>query len=181
MITIQQFMETINYRIGEGDDYGWKCYGPNSYQIGAWNGVHGAGGWSANIVFSTKSQKVYEVEVCDYTHNRAYRLINPKFVEKHRKETEERGQGDFAWDDVKPIDLDVDSDWLEKAQAIVSGQEYDTRVSMAVDLPDDELFQYMKLAHEQDITLNQFIERALQEAMDRHREDLAMSTEGLFK
>jgi len=75
----------------------------------------------------------------------------------------------------------VDSDWLEKAQAIVSGQEYDTRVSMAVDLPDDELFQYMKLAHEQDITLNQFIEQALQEAIDRHREDLALSTEGLFK
>ena len=181
MITVQQFMETINYRIGEGDDYGWKCYGPNSYQIGAWNGLHGAGGWSANMVFSTKSQKVYEVEVCDYTHNRAYRLINPKFVEKHRKETEERGMGDFAWDDVKHIDLDVESDWLEKAQAIVNGQEYDTRVAMDLDLPEHELFLYMKLAHAQDITLNQFIEQALQAALDRHREDQALSTEGLFK
>ena len=169
MITVQQFMETINYRIGEGDDYGWKCYGPNSYQIGAWNGLHGAGGWSANMVFSTKSQKVYEVEVCDYTHNRAYRLINPKFAEKHRKETEERGMGDFAWDDVKHIDLDVVSDWLEKAQAIVSGEIYDTRVQVPLDFSDEELLKYMKLAHEQDVTFNQLVTQALTEAIAQHK------------
>ena len=63
----------------------------------------------------------------------------------------------------------------------MNGQEYDTRVAMDLDLPEHELFLYMKLAHEQDITLNQFIEQALQVALDRHREDQALSTEGLFK
>ena len=71
MISIQEYFETVKYKITEGGDYGWECYGPNSYQLSSWNGVHGKGGWSANIVFSTKSQKVYEVAVCDYTNNRA--------------------------------------------------------------------------------------------------------------
>jgi hypothetical protein len=48
-------------------------------------------------------------------------------------------------------------------------------VALDLDLPEHELFLYMKLAHKQDITLNQFIEQALQEAIDRHREELELT------
>jgi len=168
MITLKQYLEVINYQITEGDDYGWDCYGPNSHSLSAWNGVHGKGGWSTNIVFSTKSQKVYEVAVCDYTNDRAYRLINPKYVEKYRKEADARGYLsiglDTAWDDIKYIDLDVEEDFLEKARAIVEGKEYDDRVQIQVEFTDEELLQYMKLAHDRDITFNQLIEQALREA-----------------
>jgi hypothetical protein len=164
MITLKQFFETTNYKITEGDNYGWNCYGPYSYQIGAWNGTHGAGGWSASIVFSTKSQKVYEVDVCDYTNDRAYRIINPKFKEKHRKEAETRNVNlNEAWDDVDYIDLDVEEDFLQKAMAIVNGETYDTRVIMPVDFSDEELLTYMKMAHDRDITFNQFVEEALRD------------------
>ena len=169
---MQQFMEAINYRISEGVDYGWDCYGSNSHQLSAWNGVHGTGGWSANIVFSTKSQKVYEVEVCDYTNDRAYRLINPKYRDKHAAEADRRGESATrAWDDVDYIDLDVEEDFLSKLEAIVAGQDYDTRVQMQVDFSDEDLLKYMKLAHERDMTFNEFIEQALRAAIEQHKLD----------
>ena len=172
MISLQQFFEATGFRITEGGDYGWTCYGSNSYQLSSWNGVHGDGGWSANIVFSTKSQKVYEAEVCDYTNERAYRLINPKYKDRHDAEASSRGAlGNQAWDDVDYIDLDVEGDFMEKLEAIVAGEEYDTRVQIQVDFSDEDLLTYMKLAHERDITFNQLVEEALRVAIEKHKLD----------
>ena len=170
MITLKQFFETFDYRITEGGDYGWSCYGPNSYQLSSWNGVHGTGGWSANAVFDTETQTVYEVEVCDYTHNRAYRLINPAYVEAYRKEAAQHNVNlNQAWDDVNFTDLDVNEDWLEKAQAIVAGEAYDDRVQIELNLDQDLLFDLMKLAHQQDTTLNQLVETILREHIENHK------------
>jgi hypothetical protein len=170
VITLQQFLETIDYKITEGDSYGWSCFGNNSHQLGSWNGIHGKGGWSANIVFSTKSQKVYSVEVCDYTNDRAYRLINPKYRDRYDQEAKQRGSlADQAWDDVDYTDLEVEEDFMTKARAIIANEEYDTRISVPVDFTDEELLRYAKMAHEKDITLNQFIEQALREFIEHHK------------
>jgi hypothetical protein len=105
--------------------------------------------------------------MCDYTNDRAYRMINPKNVEKHRKEAENRSVlENQAWDDVNYIDLDVDDDFFQKALAIRAGESYDTRVQVQVDFSDEELLQYMKIAHERDITFNQLIEDALRYAIE---------------
>ena len=169
MITMKEWMELTDYKITEGGDYGWQCYGPYSYTLDSWNGVHGTGGYSFSIVFSTKSQKVYEVNMCDYTNNRAYRMNNPKFQKKHDKEAESKSVlANQAWDDVNYIDLDVDDDFIQKALAIKAGEDYDTRVSVPVDFTDEELLIYMKIAHERDITFNQLIEEALREAIKTH-------------
>jgi len=169
MITIKEWMELVDYKITEGSDYGWSCYGPYSYTLDSWNGVHGKGGYSFSIIFSTKSQKVYEVSVCDYTNERAYRMINPKFQKKHAKEATDRGVNlNEAWDCVDYMDLDVVDDFIQKALAIRAGETYDTRVQVPVDFSDEELFQYMKIAHERDITFNQLVEIALRDAIDQH-------------
>jgi hypothetical protein len=170
---MKEWMELVDYKITEGGNYGWTCYGPNSYSLDSWNGVHGKGGYSFSIVFSNKSQKVYEVSMCDYTNNRAYRMINPKNVEKHRKEAQHRSVlENQAWDDVNYIDLDVDDDFIQKALAIKAGEDYDTRVSVPVDFTDEELLAYMKIAHERDITFNQLIEDALREVIAKHGPEL---------
>ena len=172
MLSMKEFMELVDHKITEGSDYGWQCFGPNSYQLSSWNGVHGKGGWSANIVFSTKSQKVYTVEVCDYTHDRAYRIINPDYVKKYNKESKDRGElGNQAWDDVDYIDLEVDDDFIQKFLAIKSGEGYDTRVQLPVDFSDEDLLRYMKLAHERDITFNELVTQALTEAIQLHKSD----------
>jgi len=171
MITMKEWMELVDYKITEGSDYMWSCYGPNAYTLDSWNGEQD--GYSFSIVFSTKSQKVYEVSMCDYTNNRAYRMINPKNVEKQRKESESKSVlANQAWDDVNYIDLDVADDFIQKALAIRAGEPYDTRVSVPVDFTDEELLTYMKIAHERDITFNQLVEDALREAIKHHLPEL---------
>ena len=169
MITLKEWMELVDYKITEGSDYGWGCYGPNSFTLDSWNGVHGKGGYSFSITFSTKSQKVYEVSMCDYTNDRAYRMINPKFQKKHEKEAMARNVNlNEAWDDVDYIELDVVDDFIQKALAIRAGESYDTRIQVPVDFSDEELLQYMKIAHERDITFNQLVEQALRHAIDEY-------------
>jgi hypothetical protein len=167
MITLKEYMELVEYRITEGGDYGWQCYGNHAHHLSAWNGIHDVGGWSANAVFDTKTQIVYEVEICDYTHNRAYRLINPEFKSAHSAESTNRGiNSNEAWDDVDYVDLDVVDDFIQKALAIRNGEDYDTRVQIEVDFSDEELLKYMKFAHERDMTFNQFVEEALRYVLD---------------
>ena len=169
MITLKEYLEVIDYRITEGDDYGWHCYGPDVHALSAWNGIHGTGGWSTNVVFDTKDQTIYEIEVCDYTNDRAYRLINPEYIKAHQKEAEVR-EINFseAWDTVNYTDLETYEDWIEKATAIISGNEYDTRVQVPLTLDDDQLFDLMKLAHDQDITLNELVEDVLRDVISAH-------------
>jgi hypothetical protein len=165
---MKEWMELVDYKITEGGDYGWACYGPNSYMLDSWNGVHGAGGYSFSIVFSTKSQKVYEVSVCDYTNNRAYRMINPDYVKKHQKESDARGVNlNEAWDDVDYVDLEVDDDFIQKCLAIVAGEDYSTDVSIPIDLPDDLLMFAFKAAHEENMTFNDWMNRMLKSFIDK--------------
>ena len=168
MVTMKEWMELVDYKITEGSSYGWECYGPNAYTLDSWNGVHGKGGYSFSIVFSTKSQKVYEVSMCDYTNNRAYRMINPKNVGKHRKEAEHKSVlANQAWDDVDYVDLEVDDDFFQKALAIKAGEDYSTDISVPLDLPDELLLHAAMEAHKQNITLNAYINLALAELIEK--------------
>lgn len=172
MITIKEFLELIDHKITEGGDYGWSCFGSNSYQLSSWNGVHGKGGYSFNIVFSTKTQKVYSVEVCDYTNNRAYRMINPDYVKKHNKEARSRNVLETqAWDDVDYTDLEVDDDFIQKCLAIRAGEAYSTDVRIPLNLTDEELLVFMKAAHEADMTFNQYVNQALIMMIEKYKDN----------
>lgn len=160
MITIKDFMEAIDYRITEGSEYGWPCFGEDVHCISSWNGEDD--GHSLTIVFDTKYQTVYVAEACDYKNNRAYRLINPEFVGVYSTEAIKRKVNvDQAWDDVNYVDLDSDEEWLAKAAAIVAGEEYDSRVPVEITMPDSQIHTLMRIAHERDITLNQLVEEIL--------------------
>ena len=168
MVTLKEWMEVVGYRITEGSTFCWDCYGSNAYCLDSWDGRH-EDGHSFTIIFDTRTQEVYEVQAHDYKNQRAYRLINPDYVQAHKAEAGDRNVDlNQAWDDVAYTDLDVDDDWFQKAIAIAAGKDYDTRVSIPVDFTDDELFTYMKMAHERDITLNQLIEQALRAAIEDH-------------
>ena len=165
MITMKEWMELVNYRITEGSDYGWQCYGSDAYMLDSWNGHHE--GHSFTIIFDTKDQTVYEVQAHDYVHNRAYRMINEDFAKKNRKEAKRRDiDRAEAWDDVDYVDLDVDDDFFQKALAIREGEDYDTRVSVPLELDDAAMFQMMRMAHERDLTLNEFVEDVLRKAIE---------------
>jgi hypothetical protein len=173
MITLKEFMQVVDYRITEGSDYTWPCFGDlaRPYSLSAWNGDHD--GWSFNIVFDTGSQEVYIVEACDYLHQRAYRIINPVWQTAYKRyaQTHNAEYADQAWDSVDFVDLESDNDWIEKARAIVAGEDYDTRVSIPLDIPEEELMVLFKAAHERDITFNQLVEEALKAAIEDFEQD----------
>ena len=167
MITMKEFMELVDYRITEGSNYGWQCYGDNAYMMDSWNGEQD--GHSFTVIFDTKDQTVYEVQAHDYVHDRAYRMINEDFLKKMKKESKRRDVNRAeAWDDVRYIDLEVDDDFIQKCLAIRAGEDYDTRVSVPIDMSDADLLTFMKMAHERDITFNELVEEALRQAIEQH-------------
>jgi hypothetical protein len=159
-------MEVVEYRVTEGSTFCWQCYGGNAYSLDSWNGDHE--GYSFTIIFDTKTQVVYEVQSHDYKNQRAYRRINPDFKSRRDSESTDRNVSlDEAWEEVNYVDLEADDDWFQKALAIVAGEDYDTRVSIPIDLPESELMVLFKMAHERDMTFNDFIEEVLREQLDK--------------
>lgn len=168
MITLQQFLETVNYKITEGTEYLWKCYGQNSYILDSFD--RNVDGYNASIIFDTETQEVYETTIFDNKNDRCYRMINPYYIKKYKKECKKRKVNDKqAYDTVNYIDLETEEDFLEKLTAIVSGEEYDERVSIPIDITDSELAHIARAAHEADMTLNEFFEQAMIDFVEKHK------------
>jgi hypothetical protein len=161
-----QWVDAVNYRITSGGEYGWDCFGPNAQIIDA---DHAAGPSvaSASIIFDTITQDVYQATVCDIVANRAYRWTDPDYDQAYQDEVKLRHINDVAWDDVKYIDLEIEEDYFEKAQSIIRGEKYDTRIQIPVDLEDDLILGLAMEAHKRDITLNKMIEIVLREVINR--------------
>lgn len=169
-MTMQRWMEAVGFRITEGSDFGWDCYGPNAYCLDSWNGEQD--GHSFSIIFDTKDQAVYEIQAHDYANQRAYRWVAASWRSAMQAEAASRSvQEKEAWDDVNYVDLEVLDDMFEKIAAIEAGEPYDTRVQVPIDLPDHEMFLLMKMAHERDITLNQMVEEVLRLAIEEAKHD----------
>jgi hypothetical protein len=171
MITIRDFMETVDYRITEGSDFGWKCFGPNTYCLDCWNGDYE--GFSIGIVFDTKTQTIYKFEAHDYSKQNSYRWVHPDWREIYEKEAKNRGVDNRqAYDDINYVDLDEHTDILEKASCIVAGIDYDERVKVPLDLPESLINKLFRIAHEQDITLNELVENIIKEEIAFRKQDL---------
>jgi hypothetical protein len=173
MITLKQWMEMVDYRITEGSEYQWVCYGPDAYSLDSWSGDQD--GSSFSVIFDKRTQTVYEVQAHDYLNQRAYRMIHADYVDAYAGEGLTRGVNTKnAWDNVDYTTLESDEDFVEKSRAILLGQEYDTRISVPVDLEDDLILQVAMEAHRKDITLNKMFELILQSAIDRYQTEGAV-------
>ena len=160
-------MESVNYRITESSAYCWHCYGDNAFTMDSWDGNHD--GHSVSVTFDTKTQEVYSMEAYDYMRERAYRLINPAYLQAFTDEVKSRGLDDEAWDGVQYTTLETDEDMLAKMRAIVAGEEYDTRVKVPIEMSDVDMMKLFKLAHEADVTLNEFVGALLQDVLTNEK------------
>ena len=169
MITLKDFMEAIQYRVTDGSEYTWDCYGPNARSLDYWNGETGPEGRTVTAVFDTETQFVYQVEAWDQSTDAAYRWIHPGYIEGCAAEAKRRDV-DFeeSFDGNKFTDLEVAEDILEKAAAMVADEEYDKRIMVTLTLGYDEEHLLMEMAHEADMSLNQFVEHILREDLRKH-------------
>lgn len=169
MITLEDFVKAINYKITGGSEYQWRCYGDNARYLDC-SDHEGPGTYSISAIFDSVDQTVYAIELWDYTNDKEYRWINPIWVKDHMKACTEHEVDCYeSCDGRNFIDLDVASDILEKISKVVAGEPYDERVKIEVDFSDEELLQYMKMAHERDMTFNEFVEEALRHAIEEFK------------
>jgi hypothetical protein len=163
MITLKDFMELVEYRINDGYEYQWQCYGGDAHSIGYENIDSGV---SISAIFDKGDQTVYEMQAWDGTNKREYRWINPSYVTAHDNECLERNVSSLESIDGRNfINLEVEEDILEKAAAIYAGVDYDERIIVKLDLTEEYECVLMRMAHEKDMSLNKFVEYILKEEM----------------
>ena len=161
MITLNQWLECINYRVSEGTKYTWACF-PNAYILDYWNGST----VSSSAIFNPDTKTVFCVEVFDYTNNRAYRFFNDDSATVYAKFVKDNEKIDCAWCEdvdghedkqIKFIDLEVAGDFIEKCMAIIAGKEYDARILVPLILDKQTLEQLIAHAELNNVSLDSLV------------------------
>jgi hypothetical protein len=166
---LAQINEALNHQITGGSEYGWHCFPDARFLDYESEYAH------VSILYSTTDQTVYQADTSIKRDmwskdEKPYRWTNPLFKDAYLNEAKERNiDPDQAWDDVKWVELEVAEDFLEKAQAMFNGDEWDSRIQVPLDLDNDLLLQLAMEAHKRDITLNKMVEIILQQAIDHHK------------
>jgi len=164
-----RFCELTQHRLTEVSHFIWPCFGENAHSFSYWNEDHD--GFSISTIVRLDGMIVEVLEVCDYAGNRAYRWFNPNTGARDaymKSAVANSGdQRNQAWDDVNFVDLEVLEDFIAKAEAIRDGRDYDERVTMPIDISDEDFAKIAKLAHDRDITFNQMVEHILREEIQR--------------
>jgi hypothetical protein len=164
MISLKDFMELVEYKICDGSEFLWKCYGHGARTMAYENELAGDAQVTIYVVFTPDNHAITEMQVWDGPNKREYRWIHPAFVEGYAQEAEQRGvDWKHSLDDRKFIDLDLPEDILEKANAVYNGVDYDTRIMIKLDLGHDDEHLLMTMAHEADMPLNQFVEKIIRD------------------
>ena len=168
---LSQINEITNHKIIEGSEYSWRCYPDARYLDYESEFAH------VSVLYSTETQEIYEanisikVDAWDEVDDKPYRWLNPEFKDAMIAEAKERNvKWKKAWDNIKWIDLEVEEDFLAKAEAIFNGRVFDARIQVPVELDNDTLLKLFTMAHERDITLNELITEILQKLIDEHNE-----------
>jgi len=166
MITLSEAMEAANYHVCGGETYGWSCFGPNARYLDFYSEPDRY----MSVVYDTETQEVYCAQVSDDTNN--YMLINEDYRKEYEKEASSKALRPYiAYDDVEYTILSCGEDYLEKASAISNGEPYDTRVAIPMSLNKQEALNAMTIAHRMDITFNEYVAIAIENAIEQDWSD----------
>jgi hypothetical protein len=167
---LSQINEITDHRITSGSEYQWQCYPDARYLDYESDYAH------VNVLYSTVDQTIYSAEVSTkdegWEKEKPYRWLNPDHKDAYYIESKKRKvDPDQAWDDVKWVDLEVEEDFFEKAEAMFNGEEFDNRIQVPLDLDDALMMQLFMEAHKRDITLNQMVETVLREHIEQYEKN----------
>ena len=158
----------FNHQIVGGSEYQWSCFGATARFLDYENDYA-----HASVVFDYLNQTVYEITVNSKDDElKPYRWLNPQHKQSFLEEAEHKGMNaNVAWDNVNWVDVEVEEDFLFKAEAIFKGEVFDERVQVPLNLEKEELFKLMALAHERDVTLNQLVEEILWDVINADKKN----------
>lgn len=111
---------------------------------------------------------IRELNLYDYKNSRNYRWTVPEVEPLRDAELLLAGlDPKLVDDDQEFIDLIMIEDMIEKMTAINAGEEYDTRITIPLELTDEEFILIARAAHKLDITLNEFMVQAIKEQLGK--------------
>lgn len=175
-----------NGRTSGGDPYLWTCFGENANFM-EFRDVNGNG--YSHCIFDTKTYQVYQVHVevplaCTEIPQQSFQWTAPEFIQGFLFESKQHDvDPTIAYDDVVYRNILDEEEVLELVEDI-GNCEYDHvpepvasdgKVAVPLTLSQDEQFRLMQMAHEADMTLNQYVEMILQGEIDRRRDEESLS------
>lgn len=103
---LKKFLESVKYKISDGFEYQWDCFGPNAFSIGRELSVKNKFVYTADCVFDTKSQNLYEITFWDYKNNKVFRWIKKSFIKSFKAECQKKNVSfEEASDELKYTDV----------------------------------------------------------------------------
>jgi hypothetical protein len=156
MIKLHEFLNVIRYEIDDKAFLNNSIYTQESSMV--CEVTSGTPEYYITCIFDAVSQEVFEISVEDYERKRYYRWIQEDFRDLE--------QSNRSWAGTEYSLLEVAEDILDKADAIVEGRDYDSRVRVPLDLSDEDFMFLAKAAHDRDITLNAMVEQVLKAALE---------------
>lgn len=116
-ITIKDFLDLIKYRIYEGSNYQWECFGKNAFCFDYWDQENDISG---GMIFDTETHVVYYVTFTNEKTDVSYRWVHPEWRDIYAQEVINKGVSDMAWDDIPFIDIDDAEEMLEKSACLIN-------------------------------------------------------------
>lgn len=171
---LSKFLTATDHEITCGSEYQWSSYGPKARYINCDNDLA-----SCHVIYDSVNQTVYEIAVQSEGSGPPanYRWINPEFLDAYKEEAKLRK---IAWNNPSSPDepdhkeqrwrdTDEVDDICLKVYAIRNGIPYDPRVIMTLHLETDLLAGIALLAHEREMTLNEWIVEMLTQEVARFK------------
>jgi len=160
MIKLNDFLNITEYESGHLEVVNQQdVYGKTAISLE----VYGLNSSRLLCVYDIVSQEVLEIMAEDHFAGRTYlwQVEDVKSHELNRFRNVKLGN---------IVELETEEDILEKSEAIFNGVPYDNRIVIPLNITDAEFVTYAKAAHQLDITLNQFFEKAISSMIDKLKE-----------
>ena len=163
---IDELLRVAKYQIVDSTPYEWECFGSNARFLDL---DTPASKMNIVCIFDTETEELYSLELYDYAQEHFYRWIAEDSLNAVIAEHANRGF-DFttAFDDQTYTDVILE-DIVEKITDIYAGREYDTRIMVPVNLPDNALDLLEEIAAAHAITLDELTDSILRDAIEQQK------------
>jgi hypothetical protein len=123
--------------------------------------------------FVSDGEKVFSVEFIyeDFKNGSvAYRWIDPLYREAYSRDCIERNIDEKMMnEEIRYIDLEVESDCLTKLKAICEHKDFNKDIVVELDISDETFLAIAKTAHENNITFNEQVVNLIKDEVERRK------------
>ena len=148
-----------------------------------WNFGHDRGGWTnkdgyevyANVDFHT--HETYQVDIIDYLLNTHKRWINKNYNVQYNKNAFERQLAD-----INSYGFPIMKKYFSSAEEVLHDVEcLVSEESMTLELSDTELALIARAAHNENVTINEFINKVLVQKLNEITPDWRNNISGFIR